>query len=166
MRGKYASAESKASTKLLGPGRKNGAETAQDAMLCKQALDLRIQGLSYEAIAKTMGTCWSTSRNLVERGTRSVVREAATEVLAMELARLDQLHKAVWEEALRGDVALIDRVLKIMERRARYMGLDAAAGLRIEGDLSVANKSVPELLADIAEAVKAIEGGEDAPGTD
>ena len=43
----------------------------------------------------------------------------------MEGARLDRLHQAVWDAAINGDCYAIDRVLKLMERRAKLFGLDA-----------------------------------------
>jgi hypothetical protein len=35
------------------------------------------------------------------------------------------LLKAMWSKAMKGDVARVDRCLRIMERRAKLLGLDA-----------------------------------------
>jgi hypothetical protein len=51
--------------------------------------------------------------------------EAAEQVRAMELDRLDQIMFQHFTQALKGDTAATDRVLKIMERRAKLLGLDA-----------------------------------------
>jgi hypothetical protein len=42
----------------------------------------------------------------------------------MELERLDRLFAAVWPLAIAGDLAAVDRVLKIMARRAKMEGFD------------------------------------------
>jgi len=46
---------------------------------------------------------------------------------AIELDRLDELHRAIWDKAVGGDLAAFDRVLKRMERRAKLLALDAPA---------------------------------------
>lgn len=52
-------------------------------------------------------------------------RELATEVLQLELQRLDLLLKVHMPKALEGDLDSFDRVIRIMDRRAKYLGLDA-----------------------------------------
>jgi hypothetical protein len=41
----------------------------------------------------------------------------------MELERLEALQLVAWRRAKDGDLAAIDRLLKIMEQRAKYLGL-------------------------------------------
>ena len=50
---------------------------------------------------------------------------AADEFRALEQVRLDALQFALWARAEQGDLVAVDCVLKIMERRARLLGLDA-----------------------------------------
>ena len=45
--------------------------------------------------------------------------------VAEELARLDVAMAAIWPKVQAGDTWSIDRMIAIMERRARYLGLDA-----------------------------------------
>lgn len=45
--------------------------------------------------------------------------------VAEENARLDVAMAAIWPKILTGDTWHIDRMLAIMERRAKYLGLDA-----------------------------------------
>jgi len=42
----------------------------------------------------------------------------------LEALRLDQMQAALWQRATDGEVRAIDRILRIMERRARLLGLD------------------------------------------
>ena len=55
---------------------------------------------------------------------RDTITETLIEVAEIELARLDDLLGAVWEKAKAGSLESIDRALKIMDRRARMLGLD------------------------------------------
>lgn len=56
---------------------------------------------------------------------RETMHEDCQFVLQVELERLDRLMEAMWSRAADGDEAAIDKVLKIMDRRAKYLGLDA-----------------------------------------
>lgn len=55
---------------------------------------------------------------------RSLAIPEREQLRAIELARLEEMHKAVWEKAAQGDRDAIADVLKIMERRAKLCGLD------------------------------------------
>ena len=59
-----------------------------------------------------------------------MVREPAEAVRKIELDRLDALQRSLWPAALKGDLRdlpAVDRVLAVMGRRARLLGLDAPA---------------------------------------
>jgi hypothetical protein len=70
--------------------------------------------------------------------------ETAGEVLAIEVAKLDALHAALWPYAIGGQSlkdgststpsdATVDRVLRIAERRSRLLGLDAPVKRELSG---------------------------------
>jgi hypothetical protein len=44
----------------------------------------------------------------------------------MELHRLDQMLLGLWRDAVSGNVKAVGTALRIMDRRARYLGLDTA----------------------------------------
>lgn len=95
-----------------------------------KALDLRRAGAAYRDIASALGISVGQSYNLVRRGLQRAQKEAAEqggEVKQMELERLDRMFRGVWVSAMNGTPAAIDRALRIMERRARLLGLDAPA---------------------------------------
>ena len=66
---------------------------------------------------------------------RTVIGEDADEIRQMELERLNDMLKALYASATRRnpDYGAIDRVLKIMRRRAELMGLDAPKRQEITG---------------------------------
>ncbi|MFF2228620.1 hypothetical protein ACFVV7_35470 [Streptomyces globisporus] len=113
-----------------------------------EAARLRTQGWTYPRIADHLGfkhraDAW----NAVQRVLKDTVREAGKEVRSLELERLDRLEAAANEVLERQHITVshgkivyhedeplpddapslqaIDRLLKIQERRARLLGLDA-----------------------------------------
>lgn len=101
-----------------------------------QALDLRRAGLSYREIAARMGIGKSHAHALVRAGidgARAQVAGSSDELLALELSRLDGMLAKLWPKAAECDLQAVDRVLKIIERRARLLGLDAPTRTAIQG---------------------------------
>ena len=91
-----------------------------------QALQLRMGGASYSAIAAQMGSSGAgTAYKQVRAALREMLQEPADAVRAIELERYDRLMLAHWPTALRGDIQASAMVLRIMERRAAMLGLDA-----------------------------------------
>ena len=91
-----------------------------------RALELRKAGSGYAAIAQQLGYAGpSGAYKAITTALRALTAEPAAELRALELARLDDLLVGLWPDARRGNVAKIDRVLKVMQRRADLLGLDA-----------------------------------------
>lgn len=93
-----------------------------------QALDLRMRGLSFRAIADKLDISVQTAYSDVmkELGRLAKERDGKTEELRqLELERLDMLLLALEPMARVGDTAAVTAYLKTMERRAKYLGLDA-----------------------------------------
>lgn len=92
----------------------------------RKCLELRRGGLTYDRIAAEVGyTNRSAARKAVERALERTLQESADELRVLEADRLDRLQVAAWKAATGGDLFAIDRVLKIMDRRAKLFGLDA-----------------------------------------
>ena len=90
-----------------------------------QALALRKQGLDYAEIARRVGySNRGNAYHAVIQELSQLRHEAGDEVLALELARLDALLNAIWPAAMKDKNDAVDKVLRIMQRRARLMGLD------------------------------------------
>ena len=103
-----------------------------------QALKFRMAGLSYQQIADHLGIARSAAYKLVKTALDRLheeVHEGAEDLRELELQRMDQLFSLAYNNAMKGDIAAIDRCVKIMERRARLMGLDAATRSEISGSL-------------------------------
>ena len=84
----------------------------------KLALDLRRAGWGFDDIAAEVGySNKGTAYKAVKQAIAEITRESATELLELELARLDDLQSGAYEAARSGDLFAIDRVLKIIDQR-------------------------------------------------
>lgn len=128
------------------------AKRADTAQRRKQAIDMRMAGSSYQQIADALGyTTRGAACQDVTRALETAVFEQARSVEAYreeELQRLDVLLAEAWavlkrqhitvshgriikddlDEPILDDgptLSAIDRILKIQERRAKFLGLDA-----------------------------------------
>lgn len=93
-----------------------------------RALELRKQGLSYRRIGAALGVSGKTAFTDVMDALADLAelqRGKAEDVLKLELERLDDLLFSMYAQAKRGDQGAVDRILRIMDRRSRYLGLDA-----------------------------------------
>jgi Sigma-70, region 4 len=93
-----------------------------------QALRLRKEGYTYEAIGTRLGISRQRAHQLVTEELaklRAETPEAAEEVRQLELERLDAMLRILAPKVKRADLGAIQTVLKIMERRAKLLGLDA-----------------------------------------
>lgn len=89
----------------------------------RRALKLFLAAVSYDVIAEQLGCTVDEATTAVQAAIAdSTVAMDQTPARIIELERLDSLHRAVWAKALKGDVAAVDRVLRIQEARQRMLG--------------------------------------------
>jgi ribosomal protein L15E len=101
----------------------------------KTALELRLAGETFQSIADKLGyKSKHGSFRAVETALAEITRQPAESVRLMELERLDTLYRALSKQAESGDVVAIAGCLRITERRARLLGLDAAEPVRSDGE--------------------------------
>jgi len=97
----------------------------------KKAVELRVQGASFAAIGRALGVSTVMAHNYIKKELAELAaatRESTDSLRQMELLRLDRMELSLWDQAINDkEFGAVDRVLKIMERRAKLMGLDAPA---------------------------------------
>jgi hypothetical protein len=99
-----------------------------------QALELRKAGASYAAIAEQLGyRSGSGAHAAVKAALRDTLREPADEVRKLELERLDAALLAIWRRVQAGDYAAIDRLIAIVNSRAKLTGTFAPKKLEYTG---------------------------------
>lgn len=102
----------------------------------RQALELRKAGVSFEIIADRVGyKDASGAYRAVRAALKKTLQEPADELRMTEVARLDQMLLGLWPKAIKGDTWSVDRVLRIMERRAALLGLDAPVKRELSGSI-------------------------------
>ncbi|GGN39554.1 hypothetical protein FHR83_006693 [Actinoplanes campanulatus] len=163
------------------------AKRADTAQRRRQAIDMRMAGASYQRIADQLG--YTSRGAACQDITRALEQAVAEQIISAEayreeeLQRLDALLAEAWAVLKRehltvshGKVvyddttgqpilddgptlAAIDRILKIQERRSKYLGLDAPT--RVEAI------TIDSLDAEIAKLAAELEGDQagEAAGT-
>lgn len=94
----------------------------------EEAFHLRSLSYSYPEIAKILKITPLQAYHCVMRKLKSLQVDfqiASKNVLYLELERLDIMQRALWSKVENGDVSAINTSLKIIERRAKMLGLDA-----------------------------------------
>jgi len=87
--------------------------------------ELRIQGFTFDQIAADVGFNGpSGAWQAYERIKNDMIFESVDEARKLELMRLDELQFSLWDRAINGDLPAANCVLKIMDRRAKLLGLD------------------------------------------
>jgi hypothetical protein len=126
-------------------------------------LNMRLHGLTFHEIARKLPEAGfrrvSVSRifAIVAKALRSCRDQPARELRQLELLRLDQLQAAHYKAAMGGDAAAATRVLSIMDRRAKLLGLDA--GAEATNSLDEARQSLLKKLESLSGAGKEGETG-------
>jgi hypothetical protein len=129
-----------------------------------QALELRAMGLTYEQIAERLkyGSRSAAHRD-IQIALEELVEAPAKELVAEELSRLERLLQGVWAEARKGDVQKVGTVLKILDMRAKYLGLYAPD--RVEAEVKINDPAaVAATILDIAESLRPKEATPEAGG--
>jgi hypothetical protein len=127
------------------PSRKN--QPANDSAKMKRmligqnrALELRLKGLSLRQIAAELKVSHQAVKRYLDLALAQLIQDQnlkMDEIRAMELSRLDALMASLWPRAM-GDgdepphLGAIAQTLKVMERRAKLLGLDAPTRVQAE----------------------------------
>lgn len=100
-----------------------------------KALELRKAGVSYAKIAETLGyKSASGAHKAVSSALKKTLQEPADDVRRLEVERLDAMLLAMWPHVSKGAFGAVDRALRIMERRAKLLGLDAPTRTDVTSD--------------------------------
>lgn len=146
-----------------------------------KALDLRGEGKSYRKIADALGIAVSRAHELVVEGLDELMvqsAESAEQVRALELVRLDDLlDRLIVKLSLQRkeftakdgqkvqapdpQERTVEMILKVMERRAKMLGLDAPQEIVGAVGLQVSNvQASEEFIGKVEGLIKRLEAGE------
>lgn len=115
-------------------GNKTNPDTIASRLKAVKAMELRMEGLPFTEIARQVGyNSQQAAHDAVKRALLRTEREPADRLRELELARLDVLWQAQFMIAQVGDVQALSACLRIMERRAKLIGLDAPERKEVTG---------------------------------
>ncbi|MDD2556630.1 MAG: hypothetical protein PHN17_09910 [Syntrophaceticus sp.] len=116
-------------------------------------MDLRKKGLTYKQIGSELKCSEQRAWKIVSTELKKIhlkISEDAEEVKTLELQRLDTLYEAVIQKAIsipedgedvkEVNLYAIDRCLRIMERRAKLLGLDSPDKVEVDETISQSEK--------------------------
>jgi DNA-binding CsgD family transcriptional regulator len=94
----------------------------------RQALDLRLKGFDYEEIGRKLKISGAGAYKILMRVLdrwKEEFAEKIPQVRQVEIQRCDMMLRALGKGIKQGDTKSIQTALKVAERRARLLGLDA-----------------------------------------
>ena len=99
-------------------------------------IELRRAGVTWEKIAKEVGfKNASGAYKMYQRAAERMVRPHLEEYRDMQLDRLERMHMAVWPRAKDGDLRAIDTALRIADREANLLNLNAP--IKVQAEVTV-----------------------------
>ena len=117
----------------------------------RKAMEMRLAGKSYETIASELEyASKSGAYKAVMSAIKKTLQEPADELRKVEAERLDAMLAVLWDK--KDKPLYVDRILRIMERRARLLGLDAPTRQDITSDDKPIPISIIEVIKTYREA--------------
>jgi hypothetical protein len=137
---------------MAGKTRRSKKQSIAVRLKGQQAIKLRMAGATTEQIAEQLGYAnASGAYKAIMRELEATVQlqsEGTESVRQLELKRLDQMLFPIWPQVLAGDQGAISTALRIQERRASLLGLDAPKQIeaRIRVDVISWNQALRDFL--------------------
>jgi hypothetical protein len=116
-----------------------------------KVLELRRAGLTWQRIAEETGYADHTGAYAAyKRAIKRTMQQPADELREAELDRIDRLQLALWPKAMKGDNSSVNTIVRLMERRARLLGLDLP--IKITQDITTwdGDESIDRAVRDLA----------------
>lgn len=134
-----------------------------DSMIAERALKLRVKGLSISEISKKLDISQadisSSIKNTLKIASDEIAAQSRESILALELLRLDQLQSGLWDEAISGNRANTETLLRVMDSRSKLMSLSADTTTNTSHTVVVSGDSRAYI-----DSLKAADGGGDKNG--
>lgn len=115
-------------------GKKHGKTPSPEVVDRELAVvELRRTGETWDRIARAIG--YANAGGAYKAYKRAIVRtlqQPTDELRDIEIDRLDRLQRAYWKKAIDGDLKSADFVLKVINKRGEFLGLDAPQKIQAE----------------------------------
>lgn len=104
----------------------------------QRILELRAAGMTAEQIAEVVGTSKQSVAKIIGKALKEWAEDTSSNVEMVrqqKLYELDQLKRAIWPRALRGELAAVREAARIIQIQARISG--AEAPVKVEREVSI-----------------------------
>lgn len=126
-----------------------------------KVLDLRRAGFTFQRIAEEVGYATpSGAQRALERIMARNIPMAPEEFRWQELDRLDRMQVALWPRAMKGDDRAIGTIVRLMERRAKLVGIDAPTKIQAEVVNYDGNRDIDGDIERIVNLIRGVDSGE------
>jgi hypothetical protein len=98
----------------------------------KQIIELRIEGFTWRQIAEQTQMSPAGALKAYNRAMIRTLKPASEELRELELDRLDTLQQTYWQPAVNGNLRAADFILRVIDKRAKILGLDAPTKIQAE----------------------------------
>lgn len=116
-----------------------------------KVLELRRAGFTWQRIAEQTGYADHTGAYAAyKRAIKRTQQQPADELREQELDRIDRLQLAIWRNAMGGDTKAILTIVRLMERRAKLLGLDMPIKIEQEVTMWDGGESIDRAVRDLA----------------
>lgn len=112
-----------------------GIKTPEPEQLDRElaVVELRREGKTWQQIADAVSYATAMGAwKAYQRACQRTLQEPTDEARRIELDRLDALQRTYWEPAVEGNLRAADFVLRVIDRRARILGIDAPQKIQAE----------------------------------
>jgi len=120
-----------------------------------EIVELRTEGYVWREIAQRVNMSTAGVAKAYDRALERIIAPAVEQHRTTELDRLDILQRVYWQPAINGNLRAADFVLRVIEKRAKLLGLDAAIKIQTE----VVTYDGSDLDAEVEKYAKLIEAG-------
>lgn len=116
-----------------------------------KVLELRRAGLTWHRIAEESGYADASGAYVAyKRAMKRTLQQPADEIREQELDRIDRLQLALWPNAMKGSERAIVTIVRLMERRAKLLGLDAPTKIQQDVTTWTGDESIDRAVRDLA----------------
>lgn len=119
-----------------------------------EAVEMRLAGKTYADIAEALDCSVGTAHNYVAKAMYRWGSDTVEQLRQIELRRLDVITEKLWEQVEYGDPAAIEQYLRVSDRRAKLVGLDAPKTSKVQVEAETRHKVALEVTADVSEFQK------------
>lgn len=114
----------------------------------RKVYEMRLAGKTHKEIADEMCIATGTVHGWIKKELERSAPEAREEVRQLEVERLDFMYTKLHPRIEKGDEKAINSALRIMDRRAKLLGLDMPAQIEVTATTDT-DKAIQDLIGEM-----------------